>query len=65
MERGLRAKADMYDDWANVPIEGEDKEPILDLKNYEIVDVINLFGENEKGERTIYWTNPKYIKSEE
>lgn len=64
MKRGLRANAGLYDDWAGVPIEGQDEEPALDLKDYEIVDVINLYTENEKGERNIYWTNPKYEKRE-
>ena len=62
MKRGLRAKAGMYDDWANVQIEGEDKDSTFDLKDYEIVDVINIFAENEAGEKIICWENPKYKK---
>ena len=53
MKRGLRAEAGMYDDWAGIPIEEQDKEPALNLEDYEIVDVINIFAENEKGERIV------------
>lgn len=59
-----RANARLYDDWACVPIEGKSKEPTLNLKDYEIVDVINIYIENEKGEQNICWTNPKYEKRE-
>lgn len=65
MKRGLRANAGTHDDWAGILIEGQDKEPPLNLKDYEIVDVINIYSENEKGERINCWTNPKYIKLEE
>lgn len=64
MKRGLRANAELYDDWAGIPIEGQDKEPTLDLKDYEIVDVINIYIENEKGEQNICWANSKYEKRE-
>jgi hypothetical protein len=50
MRRGQRAKAGMYDDWAGIPIEGQDEEPALNLEDYEIVEVINIYTENEKGE---------------
>lgn len=60
MKRGLRANAGLYDDWAGVPIEGQDKEPTLNLKDYEIVDVINIYMESDKGEIINCWNNPKY-----
>lgn len=64
MKRGLRANAGLYDNWAGIPIEGQDEEPALNLEDYEIVEVINIYTENEKGEQSICWTNPKYEKGE-